>query len=58
MSDPPSQDRSAPAGVDDKATGLPLLRSWPAVYTFVLAAFVLLVIALTILTRYFTRAGS
>ena len=35
----------------DDATGLPLLRTWPAVYAFVLAAFLLLVILLTLLTR-------
>ena len=34
-------------------TGLPLLRTWPAVYTFVLGAFVLLVILLTIFSRAF-----
>ena len=28
------------AEVDDADTGLPLLRTWRAVYTFVLAAFV------------------
>ena len=35
-------------------TGLPLLSTWPAVYGFVLAVFVLLVILLT----FFTRAYS
>ncbi len=34
----------------DAATGLPLLRSWRAVYIFVLAAFVLTVVLLAALT--------
>jgi hypothetical protein len=38
---------------DERATGLPLLTSWPAVYAAVLSFFVLLVILLTILTRAF-----
>ena len=33
----------------DEDTGLPLLRTWRAVYTFVLAAFVLTVAVLTAL---------
>ena len=35
---------------DDSATGLPFLRTWSAVYTFVLAAFVLTLALLTALT--------
>ena len=34
---------------DDVGTGLPLLRTWPAVYAFVLAVFALTVGALTAL---------
>ena len=34
----------------DDNTGLPLLRTWRAVYAFVLVAFVLTVAALTALT--------
>ncbi len=35
---------------DSSATGLPLLRTWTAVYTFVLAVFVLTFALLTALT--------
>ena len=35
-------------------TGLPVLRSWPAVYTFVLGSFVLWVVLLTALSRAFS----
>ncbi len=35
---------------DDSVTGLPLLRTWGAVYAFVLAVFVLTVALLTALT--------
>ena len=35
---------------DDADTGLPLLRTWRGVYTFVLAAFVLTAALLTALT--------
>ena len=35
---------------DDSATGLPLVRTWRAVYAFVLATFVLALILLTWLT--------
>ena len=42
--------REGSAGVDDKDTGLPLLRTWGAVYAFVLATFVLTVVLLAALT--------
>ena len=42
--------RESSAEVDDAATGLPLLRTWRAVYAFVLAVFVLTLAALTALT--------
>lgn len=35
-------------------TGLPLLRTWPAVYLFVLATFVMWVALLIALTRMFS----
>ncbi len=38
----------------DDDTGLPLLRTWRAVYTFVLVAFVLTVAALTALTMAYS----
>jgi len=47
MSDSKSED--SPAPTNDDATGLPGLRSWPAVYVFVLAAFVIYVVMLTVL---------
>jgi len=46
--------RAAPPTVpDDASTGLPGFRTWPGVYLFVLGAFLAVVIALTIFSRYF-----
>ena len=42
-------NREGSAEVDDADTGLPLLRTWSAVYAFVLAAFVLTVAGLAAL---------
>ena len=39
---------------EEKATGLPGLRSWRSVYLFVLGCFVTYVSALAILSRYFS----
>ena len=52
MTEPIDNHRSKIA-TDEKpdGTGLPLLRTWPAVYIFVLAVFVLLVILLALFTR-------
>jgi len=44
--------RSAPA-TDDRQTSLPLLRSWPSVYIFVTASFIVWVVLLTVLQRMF-----
>jgi hypothetical protein len=44
-------DHGITGGDDDSGTGLPGLRSWPAVYLFVLGVFVLWIVALTVLTR-------
>lgn len=44
----------APDQPDDRLTGLPLLRGWPAVYLFVLGVFVLWVVLLTLFTRTFS----
>jgi hypothetical protein len=52
-----SDDGSAgasPTPVDDRATGLPLLRTWRAVYVFVVVAFVTWVALLTALERVFS----
>lgn len=38
----------------DSHTGLPLLKSWPALYAFVLITFLLIVAALTLFTRAFS----
>ena len=43
-----------PAPVDDRVTGLPLLRTWRAVYIFVVVAFVIWVALLTALERVFS----
>jgi hypothetical protein len=40
--------------VDDAATGLPALRTWPAVYVFVLGVFVAWVALLTVLTEAYS----
>ena len=39
-----------PAG--DESTGLPLLRTWPAVYCFVLVLFAVYVVLLLLLKRF------
>jgi hypothetical protein len=45
---PPQSEAS-----DDRDTGLPGLRTWRAVYWFVLAVFALVVIGLTVFSRVF-----
>jgi hypothetical protein len=52
MNSPAETDR--PAVDDQNATGLPLLRTWRAVYWFVLVVFVLYVVLLTTLSRVFS----
>lgn len=42
-----------PVAVDDDVTGLPGLRSWTAVYLFVVAVFIAYVVLLTALSRAF-----
>ena len=52
MNSPAENDQTA---IDDQnATGLPMLRSWRAVYWFVLVVFVLYVALLTTLSRVFS----
>lgn len=50
---PPSPAPAAAPAPDDRHTGLPALRTWPAVYWFVLGVFALWVTLLTWLTRHF-----
>ena len=38
---------------DDDAPGVPIFRTWRGVYLFVLAAFVIVVLALTVFTRVY-----
>ncbi len=38
---------------DDDTTGLPGFRTWRSVYVFVFGCFVLVVVALTLFSRYF-----
>jgi hypothetical protein len=45
---------SPPGPVDDRSTGLPLLRTWRAVYIFVVVAFLTWVALLTALERVFS----
>ena len=49
---PASPSQPAP-DVDDRVTGLPLLRSWTGVYLFVLGTFALWIILLVAVTRMF-----
>lgn len=49
----PNPSRSVPAN-DDKHTGVPLLRSWPAVYGVVGGVFVLWLVLLTILSLVYS----
>lgn len=48
----PEKTPAADTG-DDRDTGLPALRTWRAVYWFVLAVFALVVIGLTVFSRVF-----
>jgi len=50
----PSADSHPVAPAADEGTGLSGLRSWNALYIFVVAVFVLWVILLQILTRAFS----
>ena len=53
---PPEGNSSAPPPVppvDDATTGLPVLRTWRAVYTCVGVIFLLWLVLLTALTRLF-----
>ena len=45
--------RPDPQPIDDNATGLPGLRTWPAVYICVLGIFVVWVGLLTVLTEMY-----
>jgi hypothetical protein len=49
-----SIDSNQSTSESDAATGLPLLRSWRAVYWFVLAVFVVWVALLAALSRVFS----
>ena len=42
-----------PPEPDDASTGLPWPRTWRGVYLFVFGCFVLVVIALTLFSRFF-----
>jgi len=49
----PDPELGNPSEPNDNATGLPVLTSWPAVYGFVLVAFSVWVVLLTVLSRAF-----
>jgi hypothetical protein len=52
---PHSNDALAsPNGVDDAATGLPCLSTWPRVYLFVFGVFIVWVALLTMLSMMFS----
>ena len=55
MTDPqPTDPRRTDADAeDDSQTGLPGLRSWPSVYSLVIATFAIYVLFLTALSRAF-----
>ena len=42
-----------PPEPDDETTGLPGFRTWRGVYVFVFGCFVLVVISLTLFSRFF-----
>ncbi|MEJ0090826.1 MAG: hypothetical protein WDM80_13925 [Limisphaerales bacterium] len=46
-------DATEPSARETKETGLPFFRSWRGVYLFVFVIFVLVVILLTIFSRWF-----
>lgn len=50
---PPAEMPGEPPANDDEKTGLPLLRSWRAVYGVVLAVFVGWVVLLTALSWWY-----
>lgn len=50
---PVPKETPAPPRDDDRRTGLPALRTWRAMYWFVLGVFALWVTLLTWLTRHF-----
>jgi len=50
---PPSASADAPDSPDERSTGLPLFRTWPAVYLFVVGCFALWVAILALLPRIF-----
>ena len=51
ISKPPD---ASPSGVDDAATGLPGLSTWPGVYLFVFGVFIVWVALLTMLSMMFS----
>ena len=50
----PAPPGAPKASIDEEGTGLPGLKTWPAVYFFVLAAFVFWVLLLAALTGIFS----
>jgi len=50
---PPNASGEAPNSPDERSTGLPLFRTWPAVYLFVVGCFALWVVILALLPRVF-----
>ncbi len=44
----------SPSPIDDDATGLPVLHTWPAVYLFVLVVFIFWVVVLAALPMMFS----
>jgi hypothetical protein len=49
----PPRDPPAPPPPDDDAPGVPIFRTWRGVYLFVLAVFVIVVLALTVFTHVY-----
>jgi hypothetical protein len=54
MKSSPAPPGAPESTVDDKATGLPIFKTWPAVYLFVFAAFVVSVLLLVALDKLFS----
>ena len=51
---PPVPPVASKDTIDDEGTGLPGFKTWPAVYLFVFATFVVWVVLLEALTRAFS----
>ena len=54
MKSSPAPPGAPKSSVDEEATGLPVLKTWPVVYGFVFATFVLWVVLMAALEKFFS----